>query len=131
MVTVMKNNNSILKTDGTGVKAGKNANGFILLVIFPLFLIALILETVIVGSLSYGINVLSYCNKMEQAYSVLEDSSILWQTNYLPGTWKDSEGAAYEQVVTTRDIGPYILMIKELKDEKTGQILVNREVSCL
>ena len=94
--------------------------------LFPLFLIILMIGTVVAASLSYAVHVLSYRNAVVQAYSALEDSNLLWQERALPESWKNIDLSAYEQVVSTRNVGPYILLVKEIRNKKTGQILINR-----
>ena len=94
--------------------------------LFPLFLIILMIGTVVAASLSYAVHTLSYRDAAVQAYSALEDISLPWQEKALTESWKNIDLSAYEQVVSTRDVGPYILLIKEIRNKKTGQILVNR-----
>lgn len=106
-------------------KARRNGTGFVTLVIIPVFLAALMLGTAAVGSISYGIHVLSYRNQMEEAFSALEDDNLLWQESAV-SSWKDVDPSGYEPVETTRNIGPYVLLVKELKNRNTGQVLVNR-----
>ena len=100
--------------------------GFFLLMFFPLFLIILMIGTVVAASLSYAVHVLSYRDATVQAYSVLEDSSLLWQERALPDSWERIDLSEYEQVVSTRSVGPYILLVKEIRNKKNGQILINR-----
>jgi hypothetical protein len=108
------------------VKTKNGESGFFLLMLFPLFLIILMTGTVVAASLSYAMRTLSCRDMAVQAYSALEDSSLLWQERALSDSWKSIDLSAYEQVVSTRNVGPYILLIKEIRNRKTGQVLVNR-----
>ena len=63
---------------------------------------------------------------MLQAYSLLEDDSAAWLNEALSGEWKNVYENDYEKVVTTQKIGPYILLVKEMRNKTTGKVLVNR-----
>ena len=123
----MQQQDSGFDMDKKKIKVRKKTSGFIVLSAFPTFLVLLMLGTVIAGSVSYGIRVLSYRNKMEQAYSALEDDSSLWQENICQVPGKEENGVRHERVVTKRTIGPYILIVKEIRNKDTGQILINRQ----
>ena len=62
---------------------------------------------------------------MMQAYSLLEDEDAGWQDEILAAKWKDVYEQNYEKVVSTQKVGPYILLVKEMRNKITGKILVN------
>ena len=104
----------------------RNSEGFVVLMALPVFLAMLLIGTTAVGYLSYTMNVMAYHNKMIQAYSVLEDDTIDWQKQVFPESWNRSEATEYEKVLSIKNVGPYVLLIKEFRDKYTGRILVNR-----
>lgn len=63
---------------------------------------------------------------MMQAYSLLEDEDAGWQDEVLSAKWKNTYGQNYEKVVSTQEVGPYILLVKEVRCKTTGNILANR-----
>ena len=63
---------------------------------------------------------------MLQAYSLLEDDNTAWLNEAVSGEWKNVYENDYEKVVSTQKAGPYILLVKEMRNKTTGKILVNR-----
>ena len=122
----MKKQNAILKTDQNGFQSGKSSEGFIILMMVPVFLVLLAFATAIAGCISCSIQAMAHRNEMIQAYSLLEDDEAVWQEEALPGKWKTACEQNYERIVSTRQVGPYILIIKEMRNKTTGEVLVNR-----
>ncbi len=63
---------------------------------------------------------------MLQAYSLLEDDSTTWLNETLPDEWKNVYENDYKKVIFTQKVGPYILLVKEMRNKTTGKVLVNR-----
>ena len=62
---------------------------------------------------------------MIHAYSILEDDNADWQDEIRSAAWKDIQHEDYERVVSTQKAGPYILLVKEMRNKTTGKVLVN------
>ena len=122
----MKRQNAILKTEQNGLQSGKNAEGFIILAMIPVFLVMLAFATAITGCISCSIQAMAHRNEMMQAYALLEDDNAGWQDEVLSAKWKNTYEQNYEKVVSTQEVGPYILLVKEIRYKTTGKILVNR-----
>ena len=105
----MKQKNTILKNYRKRLRPGKTAEGFITVMMIPAFLTLLGFATAIAGSVSYSIQAMTHRNEMMQAYSLLEDDEVTWQDKAL-----------------SAKVGPYILLIKEMRHKTTGKTLVNR-----
>ena len=69
---------------------------------------------------------MTHRKEMLQAYSLLEDDSSAWRNEVLPGEWRNVYENDYEKVVSTQKAGPYILLVKEMRNKTTGKVLVNR-----
>lgn len=63
---------------------------------------------------------------MMQAYSLLEDDDEVWQEDVISAKWKRGYETDYERIMSTQKVGPYILIVKEMRNKKTGKVLVNR-----
>ena len=63
---------------------------------------------------------------MLQAYPLLEDDSTAWRNEALPDEWRNVYENGYEKVVSTQKAGPYVLLVKEMRNKTTGKVLVNR-----
>jgi hypothetical protein len=122
----MKQQNAFLKTEQNGLQSGKNAEGFIILAMIPVFLVMLAFATAITGCISCSIQAMAHRNEMMQAYALLEDDNAGWQDEVLSAKWKNTYEQNYEKVVSTQEVGPYILLVKEIRYKTTGKILVNR-----
>ena len=122
----MKQKNTILKNYRKRLRPGKTAEGFITVMMIPAFLTLLGFATAIAGSVSYSIQAMTHRNEMMQAYSLLEDDEVTWQDKALSAKWEELYKTDYERVVSTQKVGPYILLIKEMRHKTTGKTLVNR-----
>ena len=114
-----------MRTNQKGLKQEKYSEGFIILMI-PVFLATLAFATAITGYISCSIQAMAHRNERIQAYSLLEDDDTKWQEEALSAKWKDAYEKDYEKVVSTRKAGPYILLVKEMRNKATGKVLVNR-----
>ena len=121
----MKQKNTILKNYRKRLRPGKTAEGFITVMMIPAFLTLLGFATAIAGSVSYSIQAMTHRNEMMQAYSLLEDDEVTWQDKALSAKWEELYKTDYERVVSTQKVGPYILLIKEMRHKTTGKTLVN------
>ena len=121
----MKQQNTIMRTNQKGLKQEKYSEGFIILMI-PVFLATLAFATAITGYISCSIQAMAHRNERIQAYPLLEDDDTKWQEEALSAKWKDAYEKDYEKVVSTRKAGPYILLVKEMRNKATGKVLVNR-----
>ena len=63
---------------------------------------------------------------MTQAYSLLEDDSTAWLNEAVSADGKNLYGNNYEKVVSMQKVGPYTLLVKEMRNKTTGKVLVNR-----
>lgn len=122
----MKQKNTILDNYRKRLRPGKTAEGFITVMMIPAFLTLLGFATAIAGSVSYSIQAMTHRNEMMQAYSLLEDDEVTWQDKALSAKWEEMYKTDYERVVSTQKLGPYILLIKEMRHKTTGKTLVNR-----
>ena len=122
----MKKENAVLKKEQNSLKPGKNTEGFIILAMIPVFLAMLAFATAITGCISCSIQAMAHRNEMMQAYSLLEEDDAGWQDEALPAKWKNAYEQDYEKVVSARKAGPYILLVKEMRNKATGKVLVNR-----
>ena len=102
-------------------QATERSSGFIMLLMIPIFLAVLTFATAITGCISCSIQAMTHRKEMLQAYSLLEDDSSAWRNEVKNVYEKD-----YEKVVTTQKTGPYILLVKEMRNKTTGKVLVNR-----
>ena len=115
-----------LKIEKTESQATERSSGFIMLLMIPIFLVTLTFATAITGCISYSVQIMAHRNEMIQAYSLLEDDSAVWQNEAVPDEWKNVYGNDYEKVVSMQKAGPYILLVKEMRNKTTGKVLVNR-----
>ncbi len=95
------------------------------MMMIPAFLMLLGFATAIAGSVSYSIQAMTHRNEMMQAYSLLEDDEVTWQDKALSAKWEEMYKTDYERVVSTQKVGPYILLVKEMRHKTTGKKLVN------
>lgn len=122
----MKRQNTMLGTGQNRFQPGNNAEGFIILMMIPIFLALLAFATAITGCISCSIQAMAHRNEMIQAYSLLEDDDAAWQDEAFAAKWKNAYEQDYERVVSTQQVGPYILLVKEMRNKTTGEVLVNR-----
>ena len=122
----MKQQKVTLEKEKTESQASDRSSGFIMLLMIPIFLVTLTFATAITGCISCSIQAMAHRNEMMQAYSLLEDDSAPWRNEALPDEWKNIYENDYEKVVSTQKAGPYILLVKEMRNKITGKVLVNR-----
>ncbi len=122
----MKQQKVTLEKEKTESQASERSSGFIMLLMIPVFLVTLTFATAITGCISCSIQAMAHRNEMMQAYSLLEDDSAPWRNEALPDEWKNIYENDYEKVVSTQKAGPYILLVKEMRNKITGKVLVNR-----
>jgi hypothetical protein len=107
-------------------QATERSSGFIMLLVIPIFLATLTIATAMTGYLSCSIQAMAHRNEILQAYSLLEDDSTTWLNETLPDEWKNVYENDYKKVIFTQKVGPYILLVKEMRNKTTGKVLVNR-----
>ena len=122
----MKQQKVTLEKEKTESQASERSSGFIMLLMIPVFLVTLTFATAITGCISCSIQAMAHRNEMMQAYSLLEDDSAPWRNEALPDEWKNIYENDYEKVVSTQKAGPYILLVKEMRNKITGKVLVSR-----
>ena len=97
-----------------------------MLAMIPAFLAILAFATAMTGYVSCSMQAMVHRNKMIQAYSLLEDDDMTWKEEVLSAWHKNLDDETYETVVSIQSMGPYNLLVKELRDKITGKVLVNR-----
>ena len=122
----MKQKNPFSEKEKKESQATERLSGFIMLLMIPIFLAVLTFATAITGCISCSIQAMTHRKEMLQAYSLLEDDSSAWRNEVLPGEWRNVYENDYEKVVSTQKAGPYILLVKEMRNKTTGEVLVNR-----
>ena len=122
----MKQKNPFSEKEKKESQATERLSGFIMLLMIPIFLAVLTFATAITGCISCSIQAMTHRKEMLQAYSLLEDDSSAWRNEVLPGEWRNVYENDYEKVVSTQKAGPYILLVKEMRNKTTGKVLVNR-----
>ena len=122
----MRQQNTTLRTEQNRLRSDNKSEGFIILIMIPVFLALLVFATAITGYISCSIQSMAHRNEMIQAYSLLESDDSKWQDEAFSAKWKDAYKRNYEKVVSTQKVGPYILLIKEMRNKATGKVLVNR-----
>ncbi len=122
----MKQKKPFSGREKTEFQATERLSGFIMLLMIPLFLAVLSFATAITGCISCSIQAMTHRKEMLQAYSLLEDDSSAWRNEVLLGEWRNVYENDYEKVVSTQKAGPYILLVKEMRNKTTGKVLVNR-----
>lgn len=121
----MKQQNLFLKADQKHLMAGKKSEGFVIMMMLPLFLEILAFATAMAGCITCSIQAMAHRNEMVQAYSILEDDNADWQNEILAVTRKDIQDEDFEKVISTQKAGPYTLLVKEMRNKRTGKVLVN------
>ena len=122
----MKNQKFLLDTVREKSKEDNFSAGFIMLAMIPAFLAILAFATAMTGYVSCSMQAMVHRNKMIQAYSLLEDDNMTWKEEVLSAWHKNLDDETYETVVSIQSMGPYNLLVKELRDKITGKVLVNR-----
>ena len=121
----MKQHNQFLKANQKHLVAGKKSEGFVIMMMLPLFLEILAFATAMAGCITCSIQAMAHRNEMVQAYSILEDDNADWQNEIRSVSWKEKQGKDFERVISTQKAGPYTLLVKEMRDKRTGKVLVN------
>ena len=121
----MKQQKTFWKTNQTELSSVKKSEGYIILMMIPVFLTILAFATSVAG-ISCSIKAMAHWNEMMQAYSLLEDDEAVWQEEALSAKWKNVYETDYEKIMSTQKVGPYILLVKEMRNKMTGKVLVNR-----
>lgn len=123
----MKMRNLVLGSEQKRSQDGTFSAGFIMLAVIPSFLVILALATAMAGGLSCAIQAMVHRNAMILAYPLLEeDANMLFQEEVMAAWHKDTDDESYEKLVSTRNIGSYVLLVKELRHKATGKVLINR-----
>ncbi|HBX75893.1 MAG: hypothetical protein IJ858_04535 [Acidaminococcaceae bacterium] len=122
----MKRQNTILRITRKELQQGRYSDGFVILMIIPVFLVLLAFTTALVGCISCSLHAMAHTNEMLQAYSILEEDQAVWQKEVLADKLNDAYEKDYEKVISTQTLGPYILLVKEMRNKATGKVLVNR-----
>ena len=107
-------------------QSGNKTEGYILMMMIPVFLTILAFATSVAGCISCSIQAMAHRNEIIQAYSLLEDDEATWQDEAVAAKWKNTCERDYEKVISTQKVGPYILLVKEMRNKTTGEVLVNR-----
>lgn len=115
-----------LETNQKECQSGNKTEGYILMMMIPVFLTILAFATSVAGCISCSIQAMAHRNEMMQAYSLLEDDDEVWQEDVISAKWKRGYETDYERIMSTQKVGPYILIVKEMRNKKTGKVLVNR-----
>ena len=122
----MKQQKTFWKTNQTELSSVKKSEGYIILMMIPVFLTILAFATSVAGCISCSIKAMAHWNEMMQAYSLLENDEAVWQKEALSAKWKNVYETDYEKIMSTQKVGPYILLVKEMRNKMTGKVLVNR-----
>ena len=113
-------------TDSKGRKAGTRSSGFIGLFMIPELLVVLMLAATVMGCMSYMMRAVTFRNRLMQAGRLLEEDFMPWWQDADSGMQYPNAGGNFEKTETARTIGPYILLVKELRDKDTGKVVLNR-----
>ena len=122
----MTKQNLVLGSEQKEPQKRNPSSGFIMLTVIPLFLVILALATAMAGCLSCSIRAMVHRNEMIQAYPLLEDDDEIWKEKVLTAWPGDADDETYEKFVSTRNVGPYVLLVKELRHKMTGKVFMNR-----
>lgn len=96
------------------------------MIMIPVFLTILTFTTAITGFISCSIQAMAHRNEMIQAYSLLENDDVTWQSEEFSFRRQDANERNYEKVVSIQKVGPYVLLVKEMHNKNTGKVVVNR-----
>ena len=119
-------NNTLFEAARKVTKKDNFSAGFIMLAMIPAFLVILAFATAITGCVSCSMLAMAHRNEIVQAYPLLEDDDTAWQEEALSAWHKNQDDNIYEKVISTRSVGPYVLLVKEFRNKVTGKTLVNR-----
>jgi len=117
---------AVLGRNNKKSQTGKDSSGFIVITIIPVFLIMLSMITATMGCLSYVTQVMNLRNRLLICDWLLEDENGSVFQEALPKLYEQYKEEILEENISRRNYGPYILIIKELRNKNTGKVIMNR-----
>ena len=117
---------AVLGRNNKKSQTGKDSSGFIVITIIPVFLIMLSMITATMGCLSYVTQVMNLRNRLLICDWLLEDENGSMFQEALPNLYEQYKEEILEENISRRNYGPYILIIKELRNKNTGKVIMNR-----
>ena len=117
---------AVLGRNNKKSQTGKDSSGFIVITIIPVFLIMLSMITATMGCLSYVTQVMNLRNRLLICDWLLEDENGSMFQEALPKLYEQYKEEILEENISRRNYGPYILIIKELRNKNTGKVIMNR-----
>ena len=117
---------AVLGRNNKKSQTGKDSSGFIVITIIPVFLIMLSMITATMGCLSYVTQVMNLRNRLLICDWLLEDEDGSIFQEALPILYEQYKEEILEENISRRNYGPYILIIKELRNKNTGKVIMNR-----
>ncbi len=122
----MVNEKAVSGRNNKKSQTGKDSAGFIVITIIPVFLIMLSMITATMGCLSYVTQVMNLRNRLLICDWLLEDENGSMFQEALPILYEQYKEEILEENISRRNYGPYILIIKELRNKNTGKVIMNR-----
>lgn len=122
----MVNEKAVSGRNNKKSQTGKDSAGFIVITIIPVFLIMLSMITATMGCLSYVTQVMNLRNRLLICDWLLEDENGSMFQEALPNLYEQYKEEILENNISRRNYGPYILIIKELRNKNTGKVIMNR-----
>lgn len=122
----MVNEKAVLGRNNKKSQTGKDSSGLIVITIIPVFLIMLSMITATMGCLSYVTQVMNLRNRLLICDWLLEDENGSVFQEALPKLYEQYKEEILEENISRRNYGPYILIIKELRNKNTGKVIMNR-----
>lgn len=122
----MVNEKAVSGRNNKKSQTGKDSSGFIVITIIPVFLIMLSMITATMGCLSYVTQVMNLRNRLLICDWLLEDENGSVFQEALPKLYEQYKEEILEENILRRNYGPYILIIKELRNKNTGKVIMNR-----
>ncbi|MBQ5344122.1 MAG: hypothetical protein J6F33_02855 [Acidaminococcaceae bacterium] len=122
----MVNEKAVSGRNNKKSQTGKDSAGFIVITIIPVFLIMLSMITATMGCLSYVTQVMNLRNRLLICDWLLEDENGSMFQEALPKLYEQYKEEILEENISRRNYGPYILIIKELRNKNTGKVIMNR-----
>lgn len=117
---------AVLGRNNKKSQTGKDSSGFIVITIIPVFLIMLSMITATMGCLSYVTQVMNLRNRLLICDWLLEDENGSMFQEALSNLYEQYKEEILENNISRRNYGPYILIIKELRNKNTGKVIMNR-----
>lgn len=122
----MVNKKAVSGRNNKKSQTGKDSSGLIVITIIPVFLIMLSMITATMGCLSYVTQVMNLRNRLLICDWLLEDENGSVFQEALPKLYEQYKEEILEENISRRNYGPYILIIKELRNKNTGKVIMNR-----